>query len=52
MARGRLTFEELLLIAESASQSKYLDRHVEWLQTALKQAKAEQRDKNLLLDIR
>ena len=52
MARGKLTSEELLLVAESASQSKYLDRHVEWLQTALKQAKAEQRDDNLIRDIR
>ena len=40
MAATNFTVDELLFIAEAAFDSGYLDRQVEWLQTALKVAQA------------
>ena len=40
MAARNLTVNELLFIAATAFESRYMDRQVEWLQTALKVAQA------------
>ena len=31
----KLSFQEVLMIAETAKSSKYFDRHVQWLESAL-----------------
>ena len=41
MAARNLTLDELLFIAANAGESQYMDRQVEWLQTALKVAQQQ-----------
>ena len=48
----KLTFQEVLLIADAAKSSHYFDRHVQWLQSALSMAKNHYWLKKLEKDIK
>ena len=49
MAATNLTVQELVFIANSADDSGYLDRQVEWLQTALKVAQMDRSQKDTVI---
>ena len=48
----KLTFQEVLLIADAAKSSHYFDRHVQWLQSAISMAKNHHWFKKLEKDIK
>ena len=51
-SENKLTFKEVLIIAEAARKSHYFDRHVQWLQSAVLLAENQRLIKKLQKDIK
>ena len=51
-AHSKLSSEELILIAKAAATNNYLDRTVEWLETALTMAREEKKSKKRIKKIK